>query len=330
MLEKYDRIEETPKRQQRRKNMRIFGGIEQLLDIGELQAIQDDIAKATGLAIITVDYTGRPLTRHSCPSAFCTKVRMSKYGALCEKCDSHGGIEAARLHSPYIYFCHAGLVDFAIPFWADGQYLGAFMGGQVRLDPEQDTAELEAILPRTELPEQLQTAWEEVPLMNLDHVRALADMLMHFGTIYMQYTRYRYLALQAAGQPLRQAGLPRSKSPAPEQDDSARHRQALLAPAVKYIYLHTNEKITVGQMAALCGISGSYFSKLFVKEHLCSLAQYINRIRVEQGMELLRVGALSVREVSEKLGFEDCGYFIKVFKRFTGVTPLEYQKTHRI
>lgn len=309
--------------------MQIFGGIEQLLNIEELQKMQDDIAKATGLAIITVDYTGRPLTRHSCPSAFCTKVRMSKYGTFCEKCDSHGGIEAARLHGPYIYYCHAGLVDFAIPFWVDGQYLGAFLGGQVRLEPEGDLAALEEILPRTHLPQQLQAARSEIPLMRLDHVRALANMLMHFGTVYMQYTRYRHLALQAAGPSQRTAGLPSGKAADPEQDDGARRRRAMLAPAVKYIYLHVNERLSVSHMAALCGISRSYFSKLFVKEHLCTLAQYVNRIRVEQGMELLRAGALSVREVSERLGFEDCGYFIKVFKRFTGMTPLEYRKAHR-
>ena len=99
-----------------------FSKIKQILDIDELQAIQDTIAKATGLAIITVDYSGRPLTKHSCVSAFCDKVRHSKYGGYCQKCDSHGGIEAARLRAPYIYFCHAGLVDFAIPFWLDGQF----------------------------------------------------------------------------------------------------------------------------------------------------------------------------------------------------------------
>lgn len=299
----------------------IFGDIAKILDIAELQQIQDDFAKATGLAIITVDYSGHPLTRHSCPSAFCTKVRNSKYGSYCEKCDSHGGIEAARLRAPYIYFCHTGLVDFAIPFWLGGQYLGAFMGGQVLLDSDSDASELDWIQPPSNCPTDQDRTFQEIPVMSLEHIRALATMLMQFGNIYMNYSQLRHITQQAS---LKHHGNADIIGPYP--DLSPTHGRSLLTPAIQYICLHPQEKITVPHMAALCGISSSYFSKLFVKEYLCSLSQYVNRVRIQQAMDLLQRSNLSVREISEKMGFEDCGYFIKVFKRQTGKTPLEYKK----
>lgn len=309
-----------------------FVGIEQIIDIQELQRIQDTIARATGLAIITVDYSGRPLTEHSCRSAFCTKVRSSQYGKYCEKCDSHGGIEAARLHAPYIYFCHAGLVDFAIPFWVDNQYLGAFMGGQVLLDDQSDASELEYILPRSNFPTQSEKTFQEIAVMSLEHIRALADMLMHFGTLLIRYYQIRKV-LQVASYPQAAplTNVPLSNPSVTKTEHSAPERtSAIIDPAMKYLYLHPAEKISVKKMADLCGISTSYFSKLFMRENLCSLSQYTNRIRVGQAIQLLKHTNLSVRQVAEKLGFDDCGYFIKVFKRFTGLTPLEYQKANKV
>lgn len=94
---------------------RAFSDIHQIFNPDDFQKIQDDISIASELAIITVDYKGVPITAHSNCSEFCKKMRSSQYGVYCEKCDSHGGLEAARIGKPFIYLCHAGLIDFAIP-----------------------------------------------------------------------------------------------------------------------------------------------------------------------------------------------------------------------
>ena len=120
--------------------------IREILDVNSFQKIQDDIAKATEFAMITVDYKGIPVTKHSRCSEFCRLIREQKeFSKLCEKCDSRGGLEAAREGSFYIYKCHRGLVDVAVPIIIDGQYLGAVMVGQVLL-MDADDHELEAVL----------------------------------------------------------------------------------------------------------------------------------------------------------------------------------------
>jgi len=61
-----------------------------------------------------------------------------RYFKDCAKCDAHGGIEAASRGTPYVYKCHAGLIDFAVPIIAKGQYIASILGGQVRTLPEDE------------------------------------------------------------------------------------------------------------------------------------------------------------------------------------------------
>ena len=51
----------------------------------------------------------------------------------CYRCDALAGLEAVRLERPYIYLCHCGIVDVAVPVMVGDKYLGAVMFGQVRL-----------------------------------------------------------------------------------------------------------------------------------------------------------------------------------------------------
>lgn len=64
-------------------------------------------------------------------SKFCTMTRNSSIGCkLCEECDKNAWKNIEKTGKPTIYKCHAGLVDMAIPVFANGKYLGAIMGGQ--------------------------------------------------------------------------------------------------------------------------------------------------------------------------------------------------------
>lgn len=127
------------------------------LDPERLQALQDNLAKALDLAFVTVDYRGRPVTKCSGFTRFCTAMRESeKYGSRCSQCYAHGGLHATMAGSPYIYRCHCGLVEFAVPLMVDGTYMGAVMGGQCELEGEKP--ELPPVLPQ-------RTAWEQEPAL---------------------------------------------------------------------------------------------------------------------------------------------------------------------
>jgi len=126
----------------------------ELLDMERLQTFQDDLARALGLAFVTVDYRGRPVTERSGFTEFCSCMQKhEKYGHLCSQCYAHGGLHATMEGKPCIYRCHCGLVEFAVPLMEEGKYLGAVMGGQCELVGEHPV--LEPVLPQ-------RTPWVEV------------------------------------------------------------------------------------------------------------------------------------------------------------------------
>jgi ligand-binding sensor protein/AraC-like DNA-binding protein len=316
-----------------------FNEIGQIVNPNKFQKIQDDIASATELAIITVDYKGKPLTKHSNCSEFCQKVRSSEYGIYCESCDSHGGLEAARLRKPYIYICHAGLVDFAIPILVNDLYLGAFMAGQVLLSPNVSDYEPEhlpvgvinTISPMKDI---FKEAYDMLPIMSIEKITSLANMLLHIGNYCVKEAELKALFSQRTNQYGQKDSFDE-----PEEDirilrtanqPSKKNSNAIIKRALNYIKNNPSEKITLENMAALCNISPSYFSKLFAKENLGTLSDYVNLVKSNHAKELLATTDWSIRVIAAQVGFDDCGYFIKVFKKHTNQTPVEYRENkHR-
>ena len=105
-----------------------------LLDVQAWEGVQDRLAELTGTAIITIDYKGTPITKHSGRTEFCGVIRENPiFCKRCHRCDALAGLEAVRLGRPYIYLCHCGIVDVAVPVVVGDRYLGAVMFGQVRI-----------------------------------------------------------------------------------------------------------------------------------------------------------------------------------------------------
>lgn len=115
--------------------------IADVIDIEFLQKFQDNFAKGMGLASVTVDDKGNPVTKPSCYTEFCMNfTHATKIGDdRCAESHRKGGEEAARTGRPAVYHCHAGLIDFAAPIILEGRQLGTILGGQI-LDkaPEAD------------------------------------------------------------------------------------------------------------------------------------------------------------------------------------------------
>lgn len=165
--------------------------IREILDVKSFQKIQDDISKATEFAMITVDYKGIPVTKHSRCSEFCSLIReKDEFAKLCEKCDSRGGLEAAREGSFYIYKCHRGLVDVAVPLIIEGQYLGSVMLGQVLVENEEDY-NLEEVLTKTleydsEEKEKILKAYDKIPVLTFDKIKTIAAMMSHVSNYIVE------------------------------------------------------------------------------------------------------------------------------------------------
>ncbi|SDF56194.1 sensor histidine kinase [Sporolituus thermophilus] len=106
--------------------------LDEIVNVKVLQEIQDKFAEATGLAAVIVDSEGWPVTNPSNFTRFCKTVRSVPAGlARCMASDAQAGRIAAKTQQPCIYHCHSGLTDLAAPIIVQGQYIGAFLAGQV-------------------------------------------------------------------------------------------------------------------------------------------------------------------------------------------------------
>lgn len=90
--------------------------------------------------------------------------------------------------------------------------------------------------------------------------------------------------------------------------------------------LNFSKPIRLQKYADMCYVSLSRFMHLFKDYTGFSPYRFQLKLRIERAVEMLEYTALSVEEISELVGYADCSYFCRVFKRYTGHTPLFYRK----
>lgn len=88
----------------------------------------------------------------------------------------------------------------------------------------------------------------------------------------------------------------------------------------------SNADLNVKSLAERLSCSADYLSHLFRTHTGETLIHYIQRQRTFAAMQALRTTQLSVAEVAWASGYDNPGYFIRIFKRFMGVTPGDFRK----
>lgn len=86
-----------------------------------------------------------------------------------------------------------------------------------------------------------------------------------------------------------------------------------------------NNAITLVTLAEQVLVSPSYLSRIFKKEEGVTLNEYINKIRINKAIYLLRNTKLKSYQVAESVGIQDPHYFSRIFKKVTGVNPSSYR-----
>ena len=94
-----------------------------------------------------------------------------------------------------------------------------------------------------------------------------------------------------------------------------------LTPALLYIKSNLDKPITRDHVAKTCNLSPSYFSRLFKSGTGYTFSVLLNRFRIEHACHLLTNTSMNASEVAFASGYNDQSYFVKVFKKNTGVTP---------
>jgi len=97
---------------------------------------------------------------------------------------------------------------------------------------------------------------------------------------------------------------------------------------VEWIRINKNNDISVKGIADKFNFNRDYFSRLFKKHLGVGVIEYINSMKVSNAKELLCQSDKTIKEVAYLVGFKDEKYFMKLFKRYEGITPSQFRNAY--
>ncbi|WP_459481618.1 response regulator transcription factor [Clostridium saccharoperbutylacetonicum] len=92
-----------------------------------------------------------------------------------------------------------------------------------------------------------------------------------------------------------------------------------------FIKENIETELELEKVAGNFGLSVYYFSRTFKEVTGINFSEYVNKCRIDMAKELLSNGEMNVKEVCYKIGYNDPNYFSKVFKKYEGVSPVNFK-----
>ncbi|GGG86062.1 helix-turn-helix domain-containing protein [Paenibacillus radicis (ex Gao et al. 2016)] len=109
--------------------------------------------------------------------------------------------------------------------------------------------------------------------------------------------------------------------------ERAESLRGLAQDVVRYIEEeYRDPNLNVNMIGERFDLKGSYLSKLFKSQIGEGLLDYIHKFRIEQAKELIRCKQSSISDIAKQVGYNEAATFIRVFKKFEGITPGKYKE----
>lgn len=111
-----------------------------------------------------------------------------------------------------------------------------------------------------------------------------------------------------------------------ETEKTFQRYKSMIALSKDYIDAHYAQNLSLKEISDYVGYSQSHFCYLFKAITGKTAVEYINSVRVQKAINLLKNTKLSVLDISLEVGFNTISNFNKTFKLITGLTPRDYRK----
>ena len=106
------------------------------------------------------------------------------------------------------------------------------------------------------------------------------------------------------------------------------HTDAAIKKAQEYIENNTPEKITVDELADMVAVGRRSFERRFKLATNNSVLEYIHRVKIEVAKRQFENSRKNINEVMYDVGYTDTKAFRTMFKKITGLTPIEYRNKY--
>lgn len=103
------------------------------------------------------------------------------------------------------------------------------------------------------------------------------------------------------------------------------HEDELVKEVQTYIEQHFGEKISIEELSARFSVGRRNFDRRFIKATGNTPVEYLQRVKVESAKKSLEISRKTVSEIMYEVGYSDLKAFREVFRKFTGMSPVEYK-----
>ena len=112
-------------------------------------------------------------------------------------------------------------------------------------------------------------------------------------------------------------------------DSGNRRRGDCVSRCEKIIDTRFREPLTLSAVAEQLYVSPYYLSHVFKEKTGVNFIDYLVEKRLREACWMLRNTSVSVSNISASVGYENPGYFSRLFKKKKGVTPEQYRKNSK-
>jgi transcriptional regulator GlxA family with amidase domain len=106
------------------------------------------------------------------------------------------------------------------------------------------------------------------------------------------------------------------------------HQDEDIKQAQLFIETHLAEKISMEALASRLGIGRRNFDRRFIRATFNTPMEYLQRVKIEAAKKALETSRLTINEVMYSVGYSNLKAFRKVFKKLTGVSPIDYRNKY--
>jgi AraC-like DNA-binding protein len=95
--------------------------------------------------------------------------------------------------------------------------------------------------------------------------------------------------------------------------------------SIEYMKANIDKNLTTDEIAGLFQYSSSHYTALFKKKTGLSPIDYFIKMKIHYACQLLSQSELKIKEIAEKIGYDDPYYFSRIFKKVMNKSPKEYR-----
>lgn len=109
------------------------------------------------------------------------------------------------------------------------------------------------------------------------------------------------------------------------KQDRVDEKRFIMEQIKKYIAGHLGDTITVSDICSIFSISQATLSRIFRLYEDISFSEYLTKVRIETAKRIMNEEPqLFIKDISERVGYNDQFYFSRIFRTYIGVSPKEY------